>query len=125
MTASIAQCSQRRHSLVGVWRHSQRPDSEQATVSRPAEQRPGSGRWRRPHSEQRRGQRSLVNGTLELLEPAAQRFELSLEAGDDLNLGGIRFVGRVEFGDIASSRSKLSRISAMSVPVESEDIAEN
>ena len=31
-------------SLVGVSRQSQRRDSEQATVSRPAEQRPGSGR---------------------------------------------------------------------------------
>ena len=36
-----------RHSPPGS-RQSQRPDSEQATVSRPAEQRPGSGRWRRP-----------------------------------------------------------------------------
>jgi hypothetical protein len=52
MTASIAQCSQRRHSLVGVSRQSHRPDSEHATVSKPAEQRPGSGRWSRPQSEQ-------------------------------------------------------------------------
>ena len=48
ITASIAQCWQRRHSLVRG--QSQRPVSEQATVSRPAEQRPGSGRWWRPQS---------------------------------------------------------------------------
>jgi len=38
MDASIAH---RSHSLVGVSRQSHRPDSQQATVSRPAEQRPG------------------------------------------------------------------------------------
>jgi hypothetical protein len=47
MKVSIAQRSQRRHSPVGMTRQSQRPDSEQATVSRPAEPRPASGRWRR------------------------------------------------------------------------------
>ena len=31
--------------------HSHRPGSEQATVSRPAEHRPGSGRWSRPQRE--------------------------------------------------------------------------
>jgi hypothetical protein len=41
--------------LAGVSRHSQRPVSEQATVSRPAEQRPGSGRWRRPPGVHRLG----------------------------------------------------------------------
>lgn len=51
MTASMAQWSQRRHSLVGVSRQSHRPDSEQGHVSWQAEHRPGSGWWRRPHSE--------------------------------------------------------------------------
>jgi hypothetical protein len=39
ITASIAQCSQRRHSPHGS-RQSHRPVSEQATVSRLAEQQP-------------------------------------------------------------------------------------
>jgi GNAT superfamily N-acetyltransferase len=45
----------RCHSLVGVSRQSQRPDSEQGQVSWPAEQRPGSGRWKQWQSEQRDG----------------------------------------------------------------------
>ena len=55
MTASIAQCSHRCHSLSGLSRQSQRPDSEQGQVSRPAEQRPGRGQWSRPQSEHRVG----------------------------------------------------------------------
>jgi hypothetical protein len=54
ITASIAQWSHVRHSPPGS-RQSQRPVPEHATVSRPAEQRPGSGRWSRPQSEQRGG----------------------------------------------------------------------
>src|SRR4051794_35647847 len=48
---------------------SQRPDYEQATVSRPAEHRPGGWRWRRRQREQRLGawtlsMRGSVGGSL-------------------------------------------------------------
>jgi hypothetical protein len=42
---------------------SQRPLSEQATVSRPAEHRPGSGRWSRPQREHL----ALVKGAVKRL----------------------------------------------------------
>jgi hypothetical protein len=73
MTASIAQCSRRRHSLSGSSRQSHRPVSEQATVSRPAEQ----AAWERAvrtaaervagrhidvvHTRKRRGRASTLN----------------------------------------------------------------
>jgi hypothetical protein len=60
----MAQCSHRRRWLAGVSRQSQRPDSEQATVSRPAEQRLGS--------------RLVVDGAFELVEAASDRPESRL-----------------------------------------------
>jgi hypothetical protein len=82
-----------------VSRQSHRPDSEQATVSRPAEHRPGSGRWRRPQSERRHGSRLVVDGAFELLEATPQRLELALEAGDEFGFGGVGLVGWVKVCD--------------------------
>src|SRR5919198_339116 len=49
----------------------------------------------RPHDTER----SLAEGALELLDPAAERFELPLEGGDRLGLRRVGFLGRVEVGD--------------------------